>query len=89
MSATLTGLKQFLRLTHNEDDALLTALLSGAEDDLLQFLAISDLPDSELVDAAHYMLVRGWYDAETPDDADKWQEIAHRIVWPYREGLGV
>lgn len=41
---TLTQVKQALRQTHNDDDALLTRLIASAETECLRFLGRSELP---------------------------------------------
>jgi len=40
----LTTVKSFLRVTHDDDDTLLQALLDGAEDEALRILNRSELP---------------------------------------------
>lgn len=43
---TLQQVKDYLRVTHDDDDAMLQRLLDGAEDEALQYLDLTDLPRS-------------------------------------------
>ncbi len=88
MSVTLTSLKAFLSVTHDEDDAKLTLLLAAADDEATRFLEVSQLPDVASVDLGVMMLVRAGYDAETADEAQRWREIARSTMHSYRKGLG-
>ena len=84
----LADLKEFLRVTHDEDDALLTALCDAAEDELTRYLEVSQLPPVASVTVAVMMLVRANYDAETPDDAARWSDVARTMAHSYRTGMG-
>ena len=86
---SLANLKAFLRVTHDEDDTLLSALLASAEDELERYLEVSELPAAPSVQLATWMLVRSAYDAETPDDALRWRQAAHSTAHSYRTGMGV
>ena len=88
MSLTLADLKAFLSVTHDEDDAKLTLLLSGAEDELLRYLGTSELPIKPSIDLALCFLVRASYDAPDADEADRWREVARSTAHSYRVGLG-
>lgn len=88
MAATLYGLKAFMRITHDDDDVMLQAILDGAEADALEFCDRTELPDNPAVDVAIYMTSRALSDATTPDDAEKWRDAARLILWPFREKLG-
>lgn len=84
----LDDLKKFLRVTHDEDDDLLTALGEAAEDDMLRYLNVSELPTAPSVTLGCQMLVRAAYDTDNPDDAELWRAAGLRIAHSYREGLG-
>ena len=87
---TLQSLKEFLRVAHDEDDAMLTELLAAAEDDLLIFVGLTEMPASApSLELAQKMLVRASYDAATADDAGRWRDVAQRIANQYRTNMGV
>lgn len=88
MSVSLADLKAFLRVTHDEDDALLASLLSAAEDELLRYLERSELPVAGSVDLAVCFLCRAGYDAETADESARWREVARTTCHSYRTGIG-
>ena len=88
VSQTLAELKAFLRVTHDEDDALLTALGDAAGDELARYLEVSELPTVASVTVAVMMLVRSNYDAETPDDSARWRDVARTMAHSYRTGMG-
>lgn len=89
MSLTLSDLKSFLSVTHDEDDAKLTMLLESAEDELLRYLGTSELPAASSIKLALCFLVRASYDAPDADEADRWREVARSTAHSYRVGLGV
>lgn len=81
-------LKEFLRVTHDEDDSLLAGLLLAAEIELERYLEVSELPAGGLIELATFMLVRANYDAETPADAELWRNVARTTAHSYRTGMG-
>lgn len=85
----LADLKAFLHVTHDEDDALLTALGEAAEDELLRYLDVSELPTAASVTTAAMMLVHCSYDSDTPDEAARWRDAALTMAHSYRQGIGV
>jgi len=88
MILTLSDLKAFLSVTHDEDDTKLTMLLAAAEDELLRYLERSELPIAASVDLAVCFLVRSSYDAETADESARWREVARTTAHSYRTGMG-
>ena len=88
MTVSLADLKAFLRVTHDEDDALLASLMSAAEDELLRYLERSELPDAASVDLAIKFLCRASYDAETADESARWREVARTTAHSWRTGIG-
>lgn len=88
MTVLLVDLKEFLRVTHDEDDAMLASLLSAAEDELLRYLERSELPIAASVDLAVKFLCRASYDAETADESTRWREVARTTCHSYRMGIG-
>lgn len=97
----LADVKADLRLTHNDDDALLQILLDAAEDEAARFLNASELASAASsstssdyaaapsIYAAVFLLVRAKYDAATPDEIAGLRRNAEVLLMPYREGLGV
>ena len=88
MTVSLADLKDFLHVTHDEDDDLLSSLLSAAEDELLRYLERSELPIAASVDLAVKFLCRSAYDAETADESARWREVARTTCHSYRTGIG-
>ena len=88
MTVSLADLKAFLRVTHDEDDALLASLMSAAEDELLRYLERSELPDAASVDLAIKFLCRASYDAETADESARWRDVARTTAHSWRTGIG-
>jgi hypothetical protein len=103
MYLTLQAVKEYLRVTHDADDALLTALLAGAEEQAMRFLGTDTLevrsslgssssteyavpPD---VVTAVLLMVRADYEADRPEHAAAWRDVAYERLYAYREGLGV
>lgn len=87
MTVSLTDLKQFCRIDHNEDDSLLTALLAAAIDEAVQFCDRSELPTNASADLAVMMLGRAAYEADA-EDAPRWREAALQKLWPFRLQVG-
>lgn len=95
---SLEDIKRDLRVTHNEDDALLELLLDAAIDEAEQYLDVSELPtvadasSSERIApslyAAVFLLVRAKYDAATPAEIDGLRKCAETLMAPYRQHLG-
>lgn len=88
MAVTLATLKGYLRITHAYDDVTLTMILEGATDQARQFCDVSELPDEPACNLAVCMLARAGYDAPA-DEQEAWRNAAERVLWPYRNGLGV
>lgn len=102
---TLDDIKRDLRLTHDQDDALLQVLLDAAVDEACRFMSRAELPGLEAdssssesssegavspsLYAAVFLLVRAKYDAATPDEIKRLRECAETLMMPYRIGLGV
>lgn len=98
MTITIDDIKRDLRVTHDDDDALLDVLLDAAIDEAVQYLDLDDLPtvadssSSEKVApslyAAIFLLVRAKYDATTPDEISRLRQCAETLMAPYRVNLG-
>jgi len=86
---TLAEVKAFLRVNHDEDDAMLTALMLSAEDELASYLGVSELPNKPAVITSVCLLVRSNYETESPDDAARWRDVARNISHGYRVGIGI
>lgn len=97
---TLASIKEFLRVVHSADDALLQDLLDGAEDEALRFLGLtafpeeidSNNPSSPVIPASIFVavccLVKADYEASA-DDTERLRKIAETKLQPFRQGLGV
>lgn len=102
---TLEDIKRDLRLTHDQDDALLQVLLDASVDEACSFMSRAELPGLEAdssgsesssegavspsLYAAVFLLVRAKYDAGSPDEIKRLRECAETLMMPYRIGLGV
>jgi hypothetical protein len=103
MYLTLQQVKEYLRITHDADDALLTALTEGAEAQAMRFLGTDTLEvqatlgSSSSTDhavpadvvTAVLLMVRADYEADKPEHAAAWRDVAYERLYAYREGLGV
>lgn len=92
MPATVSQLRQYLRIAHSLDDALLGFLLSAAELEARRFLGLADteaLPDTDDVRTALYLLVQAHYEGARPDDRLALRRAAEVLLTPYRTGWGV
>lgn len=91
--------KQDLRVSHDDDDALIQILLDAAEDEALQFLGSSELPyivgqySSEVIApsiyAAVFLLVRSKYDEADAAQIGHFRKAAETLLMPYRESVGL
>jgi len=88
-ASRLQSLKDFLRVTHDADDAMLALLLAAADDEMVAFLGSIVMPAAPSVELGIFMLVRAAYEVVDAAEADRWRELGKRTAWPYREGLGV
>lgn len=92
MSA-LDDVKAALRVTHDEDDALLTRLIGSAMRECLAFMDNGTLPavpgasvDVEIpedVFQAVVLMVSADYDA-SPEKRTAYRAAAEQLLWPYR-----
>jgi predicted N-formylglutamate amidohydrolase len=102
MYLTLRQVKEYLRVTHDADDALLESLLAGAEEQAMRFLGTDTLevrsPGSSSstehavppdVVTAVLLMVRADYEADKPEHAAAWRDVAYERLYSYRQGLGV
>lgn len=101
---TLDDIKRYLRVTHNEDDALLESLLESAKDEALKFIDRDELPTVEVassssssIGALEYpgsirtaliLLVRCLYDPADAKEIEATRKEAETKLMPYRAGLG-
>ena len=90
---TLSDCKAFLRVTHDEDDALLTRLIGSALRECLAFLDSGTLPAvpgsaadvdiPEDVFQAVVLMVSADYDA-SPEKRTAYRAAAEQLLWPYK-----
>ena len=93
---TLADLKAFLRVTHDEDDALLTRLLGSATREALAWMDDERLPDvpgpavemdiPEDVLQAVFLLAQADYDGD-PAKRDAYRKAATSLLRPYSKVL--
>lgn len=102
MYVMLSTVKDYLRVIHDADDALLQRLIDGAEAQAMRFLGTDRLdllsPSSSTssesgvpadVVTAVCLMVRADYEAMEPAHAAAWRDVAYEKLYSYREGLGV
>lgn len=85
---TLDDIKRDLRVTHNDDDALLLTLLESAQDQARRFIGQNALPSGASVKTATILLVRCLYDAADAKEIEATRKVAETMLMPYRIGLG-
>jgi hypothetical protein len=93
---TLSDCKAFLRVTHDEDDALLTRLLGSATREALAYMDDDRLPDvpgpsvemdiSEDVLQAIFLLVQADFDGD-PVKRESYRKAATALLRPYSKVL--
>ena len=93
---TLSDCKAFLRVTHDDDDALLTRLLGSATREALAWMDDDRLPDVPgpavemdiLVDVLQgiFLLVQADYDGN-PEKRDAYRKAATALLRPYSKVL--
>lgn len=96
MSPTLTDLKAFLRVTHDDDDALLTRLMGSALREALAWMDDARLPavpgpavevdlPEDVVQGA-FLLVQADFDGD-PFKRDAYRKAACSLLRPYSKVL--
>ena len=93
---TLADLKAFLRVTHDEDDALLTRLIGSATREALAWMDDDRLPDvpgpaaemdiPEDVLQGIFLLVQADYDGD-PAKRESYRKAATALLRPYSKVL--
>lgn len=86
---SLDTIKHALRITHAEDDALLSRLLASAESECLRFLDIAELPDLADypdIEQGIILMIQADYDAD-PLERNQYRRAAETMWMPYREEL--
>ena len=92
---TLADLKSFLRLTHDEDDALLTRLIGSATREALAWMdddRLLDVPPAVETDLPEdvlqgiFLLVQADYDGN-PEKRDAYRKAATALLRPYSKVL--
>lgn len=91
---TLAEAKTYLRVVHDDDDALIQSLIDAAEQwamrtmrtTTLEVLEVeTDIPSvPEDVKTAIKLHVRSSYEETDPDKAQKWAGVAEQILYPYK-----
>ena len=89
----LADVKAALRVTHDEDDALLTRLIGSAVRECLAFLdngtlpavpgSAADVDIPEDVFQAVVLMVSADYDA-SPEKRTAYRAAAEQLLWPYK-----
>lgn len=100
---SLDDIKRDLRVTHDDDDALLQTLLDASEREAVNYMDLAALPvvgggeassESEPVvepdvKVAVFLLVRSKYDAATAAEIEGLRKAAETLLTPYRVSWGV
>lgn len=94
MQPTLADAKEFMRVIHDGDDALISDLLAAAQIEALAF--IGDVTDYSVAGTemkksiwlAILLLTQAAYEA-TPDDMADLRAIAEIKLMPHRANLGI
>ena len=92
----LTDVKDALRITHDDDDALLKRLIDSACNECVSFLnidadgdaqsAVSELPANAFNGVI--LMIQADYDGD-PEKRNAYRDAAINLWQPYRAGLGV
>lgn len=87
---TLDDVKKTLRVSGNDDDALLTRLLNAAKAECRNFTNLETLDgiaDADLWQGV-MLMIHADYDGD-PKDRNRYRRAAESLWMPYRTGLGV
>lgn len=90
MSLTLADVKASLRVTHSEDDVLLTRLQASATNEAMRMLDDSTMTVGALpavADQAIVLLVQADYDGD-PEKRPAYRRAAEQLIYSYRS-LGI
>ena len=90
MSLTLADVKASLRVTHSEDDSLLTRLQASATNEAMRMLDDSAMTVGALpavADQAIVLLVQADYDGD-PEKRPAYRRAAEQLIYSYRS-LGI
>ena len=90
MSLTLADVKASLRVTHSEDDSLLTRLQASATNEAMRMLDDSAMTVDALpavADQAIVLLVQADYDGD-PEKRPAYRRAAEQLIYSYRS-LGI
>lgn len=86
MSITLADVKAALRISHADDDALLTRLMASATNETLRLLDDATLTAQTLpavADQAIVLLVQADYDGD-PEKRPAYRRAAEQLIYSYR-----
>lgn len=90
MSLTLSDVKASLRVTHSDDDALLTRLQASATNEAMRLLDDATLTVDTLpavADQSIVLLVQADYDGD-PEKRPAYRRAAEQLIYSYRS-LGI
>ncbi|MCC7544277.1 MAG: phage gp6-like head-tail connector protein [Aquabacterium sp.] len=90
MSLTLSDVKASLRVTHSDDDALLTRLQASATNEAMRLLDDATLTVDALpavADQSIVLLVQADYDGD-PEKRPAYRRAAEQLIYSYRS-LGI
>lgn len=94
----LEKVKLDLRVNHNDDDAIIQIYIDAAEDEVRNYLGVSEIPteigSSEppvvgSLYAAVFLLVKSKYEAANPSEIEGLRNSAEKLMDPYRSNFGV
>lgn len=87
---TLAETKLHLRVDHDAEDALIEVLIDAAEESILQYLNLEELPEAAPVKAAALMLVGALFENREAltDKPLSDNPVYARLLAPYRSYAG-
>lgn len=91
MIVTLTQAKDHLRVDQSTEDTLITLYIQAAEDWISNFLNTPNIPYTHSVKAAALLIIGDLYENREGASEKEIKEnpAVVRLLYPYREGLGI
>lgn len=93
-TVTVAEAKQYLRIVHDDDDALVQSLIDAAEQWVMRTMRTTTLEVLETetdapsvpedVVTAIKLHIRAHYEEQDPDKVQKWCGVAEQILYPYK-----
>lgn len=88
---SLTEAKNHLRILDTSEDALIQLYIDAASDFICNYLDTPNPPNAAAIKAAALLLVAGMFENRESEGEQQLKEnpALVRLLYPYREGLGV